>query len=102
MPTESRISAGSTASGECATDTWVIAAGISISDSTPPSDSASVNRRVASQIRDGPLRRRAAVTPPGAGTNETIPPNAGSSPSRIWRAATAARGCAWSPRSRPG
>ena len=41
---------GSTSSGEPATDRWVITAGTSISDSTPPSDSASVNSRVASQI----------------------------------------------------
>ena len=39
-------SAGSTASGESAADAWVMRAGCSMSDSTPPSDSASVNRRV--------------------------------------------------------
>ena len=51
IPTDRRTSAGSTSSGEPATDMWVIAAGTSISDSTPPSDSASVNRRVPSAMR---------------------------------------------------
>ena len=46
MPTDSRTRAGSTSSGEPAADAWVIRAGCSISDSTAPSDSASVNRRV--------------------------------------------------------
>ena len=46
MPTERRISAGSTASGESTADAWVMRAGCSMSDSTPPSDSASVNSRV--------------------------------------------------------
>ena len=56
---------------------WVIAAGSSISDSTPPSDSARVNRRVPSAIA---IARSAAVRPdgpPAAGRNETIPPNPG-------------------------
>ena len=77
MPTDSRTSAGSTSSGEPATDMWVIAAGSSISDSTPPSDSASVKRRVPSAIA---IARSAAVRPdgpPAAGRNETIPPNPG-------------------------
>ena len=46
MPTDSRTSAGSTATVEPATDACVMRAGCSISDSTPPSDSASVNSRV--------------------------------------------------------
>ena len=45
-PTDSRTSAGSTASGEPSADACVIRAGCSISDSTAPSDSASVNSRV--------------------------------------------------------
>ena len=49
IPTDRRMSAGSTSSGDDATDACVIAAGISIRDSTPPSDSARVNRRVPSQ-----------------------------------------------------
>ena len=81
---------------------WVIAAGISISDSTPPSDSASVNRRVDSQTAIARSAALRSCAPPGDGTNETMPPNAGSSPRRIWRLATSARGCAWSPRSSPG
>ena len=50
MPTDRRTRAGSTSSVEPATDAWVIVAGTSTSDSTPPSDSASVKRRVASAI----------------------------------------------------
>ena len=46
MPTDRRTSDGGTASGESATDAWVIGAGSSISDSTAPSDSARVKRRV--------------------------------------------------------
>ena len=47
IPTDRRISAGSTASAVSDTDMWVIAAGTSMRDSTPPSDSASVKSRVA-------------------------------------------------------
>ena len=39
MPTDSLTRSGGTASGESATDAWVMVAGYSISDSTPPSDS---------------------------------------------------------------
>ena len=39
------MSAGSTSSGEPATEAWVIRPGCSISDSTAPSDSASVKSR---------------------------------------------------------
>ena len=46
MPTDRRTSAGSTASGESTAEAWVMRAGCSMSDSTPPSDSASVNSRV--------------------------------------------------------
>ena len=51
---------------------WVIAAGTSISDSTPPSDSASVKRRVPSAIAIA--RSPADREPPGAARNETMPP----------------------------
>ena len=62
MPTDRRTSAGSTSSGEPATDRWVIAAGTSMSDSTPPSDSASVKRCVPSAMATA---RSAAVRPSG-------------------------------------
>src|SRR5947207_923725 len=42
IPTDSRTSPGSTSLVEPATDRWVMTAGTSMSDSTPPSDSASV------------------------------------------------------------
>ena len=45
MPTDTRTSAGSTSSGEPAADAWVMRPGCSMSDSTAPSDSASVNRQ---------------------------------------------------------
>ena len=47
MPTDSRTRFGGTSSGEPATDAWVIAPGCSMRLSTAPSDSASVNTRVA-------------------------------------------------------
>ena len=75
IPTDRRISAGSTASAVSDTDMWVIAAGTSISDSTPPSDSASVNSRVPSataMARSAPLDE-----PIAAGRNDTIPPKPG-------------------------
>ena len=75
-------SPGSISSGDPATDWWVITAGISISDSTPPSDSARVKRRVDSQI--AVARSTADRSPRAAGANDTIPP-----PARIWRAASA-------------
>ena len=50
IPTDSRISAESTARAVSETDMWVIAAGTSMSDSTPPRDSARVIRRVPSAI----------------------------------------------------
>ena len=51
-------------------------AGTSMSDSTPPRDSASVKRLVPSAIA---IARSVAVRPsaPAAGRNETIPPNPG-------------------------
>ena len=60
-PTESRTSAGSTASGESAAEAWVIRAGCSMSDSTAPSDSASVKSRGAgapARAPRPPRRRR--------------------------------------------
>ena len=54
MPQLSRTRSGGTAAAEPSTDWWVIACGTSISDSTPPSDSASVNSRVAAAIRVAP------------------------------------------------
>ena len=58
-------SAGSTASGESAADAWVMRAGCSMSDSTPPSDSASVNRRVRGRPAraPSPRHRRPGTTP---------------------------------------
>ena len=73
--------------GEPATEAWVITAGSSMSDLTPPSDSASVKIRVDSQM--AMARSRADFPPRAIGTNDTIPP-----PARIWRAAQAACGCA--------
>ncbi len=67
MPTERRTSAGSTASGESTAEAWVMRAGCSISDSTPPSDSASVNNRVRATISS------AASSPPAA-RKLTMPP----------------------------
>ncbi len=74
-----------TSSAEPATDRCVIAAGCSISDSTPPSDSARVKTSVAAQIR------RAASRPPTA-VNDTMPPKR-----RICLAATSCPGCDGSP-----
>ena len=51
IPTDRRTRPGGTASGESATEAWVIGAGSSMSDSTPPSDSASVKSRVAAANR---------------------------------------------------
>src|SRR3989440_281446 len=76
MPTDSRTSAGSTASGEPAADACVISAGCSISDSTAPSDSASVNSRVVATSL-------IAASSPAATVNDTMPPK-----SRICRRAT--------------
>src|SRR5918996_899355 len=85
MPTDSRTRPGSTANGDPAADAWVMRAGCSMSDSTAPSDSASVNRRV------GPTRPTAASSPPPP-TNDTMPPA-----SRLWRLATSAPGGSGSP-----
>jgi hypothetical protein len=60
-------------------------AGTSTSDSTPPSDSASVKIRVED------AKAFAAATPP-ASSNETIPPDPD-----IWRSARARCGCEASP-----
>ena len=50
IPQLSRTRSAGTAAAEPSTDWWVIACGTSISDSTPPSDSASVNSRVRAAI----------------------------------------------------
>ena len=55
MPTESRTRSSGTSSGEPATLACVIRPGCSISDSTPPSDSPSVNTSVRPQTLDGLL-----------------------------------------------
>ena len=72
-PTESRTSSSGTSSGDPATLAWVIGPGTSISDSTPPSDSArkksSVRRATssASSRRSDRERHHAAeVRPSGA------------------------------------
>src|SRR5436190_7339684 len=85
MPTDSRTSAGSTASGEPAADACVISAGCSISDSTAPRDSASVNSRVDATSL-------IAASSPAATVNDTMPPK-----SRIWRRATSWPGCVGRP-----
>ena len=58
---------GGTSSAEPATEACVIRPGCSISDSTPPSDSASVNSRVRPQMAT------ASCSPPRA-RNDTMPP----------------------------
>ena len=50
-------------------------AGTSMSDSTPPSDSARVKRRVPSQIAIARARASRPWRPPARGANETMPPN---------------------------
>ena len=60
---------GSTASGEPATDAWVMRAGCSMSDSTAPSDSASVNSCGAAATTSS-----AAASPPAATVKDTMPP----------------------------
>ena len=68
MPTESRTRSPGTSSGEPAALAWVIRCGCSISDSTPPSDSARVNSWVRSHTF------RATSSPPRS-RNDSIPPN---------------------------
>ena len=85
MPTERRTSVGSTASGESTADAWVMRAGCSMSDSTPPSDSASVNSRVRATSSS-------AVSSPPNARKLTMPPK-----SRIWRRAMAWPGWSASP-----
>src|SRR3954454_6040130 len=67
MPTDSRTRSAGTSSGDPAALAWVIRPGCSISDSTPPSDSASVNSRVRSQTLS-------AASSPSRSRNDTIPP----------------------------
>ena len=86
IPTDSRTSVDGTSSGEPVTDACVISRGCSISDSTPPSDSASRKTSVRSHTRS------AAASPP-CRVKETIPPKP-----RICLAATSCPG--WS--GRPG
>ena len=60
-PTDRRTSDAGTSSGEPATEAWVMRPGCSISDSTAPSDSASVNSSVcAHDLERGRLAARAA------------------------------------------
>ena len=94
-PTDRRTSPAGTSRLEPATDPWVITAGTSIRDSTPPSDSASVKMDV------DPATRRARSA---AGARHARPGRRGPSrpPSRIWRAARAACGCACRPVRSPG
>src|SRR6266699_2803401 len=67
IPTESLTRSAGTSSGEPAAEAWVILAGCSISDSTPPSDSPSVNNLVRPHIAT-------AASAPPACRNDTIPP----------------------------
>ena len=64
MPTERRTSAPGTSSGEPAADACVIRPGCSMSDSTAPSDSASVNTARARDQIDGRLLAAARGTTP--------------------------------------
>ena len=80
-PTAGRATAG-TARGESATEACVIGAGSSISDSTAPSDSASVKRRVPPRSGERHPRRRAS-------SKLSIAPGR-----RIWRVGSSAAG--WS------
>src|SRR5690349_19771497 len=85
MPTESRTRSSGTCSAEPATDMCVIWPGCSMSDSTPASDSASVNTSVAAQTRS------AASRPPRS-RMETMPPKR-----RICLAAASCPGCSGRP-----
>ena len=81
MPTDSLIRSSGTSSGEPAAEACVIRAGCSTRDSTPPSDSPSVNSRVRPQAAT-------AASPPPRTRNDTIPPK-----SRICLAAISWPGC---------
>ena len=76
MPTDSRTRSSGTSNCEPAVDACVIAPGCSISDSTPPSDSARMNTLVLAH------NACAALRPPRMRT-DTMPPKP-----RICRAAT--------------
>ena len=68
-PTDSRIRSSGTASSESATEACVMVAGSSISDSTPPRDSASVNKVAREQVAK-------AASLPSLSRIDTMPPNA--------------------------
>ena len=67
IPQERRIRASGTSRAEPATEAWVIVDGTSMSDSTPPSDSARVNSRVDAQIASARSRAVRAGRPAAAG-----------------------------------
>ena len=71
-PQDSRTRSAGTAASEPSTDWWVIACGTSISDSTPPSDSASVKSlvRCAMPIASG-WRNETMPLKPGQRTSTT-------------------------------
>ena len=79
MPTDSLMSVGGTSSSDPATLACVIGPGTSMSDSTPPSDSARKN----SLVRCATSTASASVPT----SNDTMPPK-----SRICRAATSLPG----------
>src|SRR5690606_25334317 len=85
IPTDSRTRSSGTAKGEPATEAWVIRAGCSINDSTPPSDSASRNSLAR-------LQASTAAGAPPASRNDTMPPKR-----RICPAATLCPGWLGSP-----
>src|SRR4051794_16436405 len=85
MPTDRRTRSAGTSSGEPAALAWVIRPGCSMSDSTPPSDSARVNSRARSQTFN-------ACSSPPASRKDSIPPKPD-----IWRAAISWPGWSGSP-----
>ncbi|CNV56728.1 Uncharacterised protein [Mycobacterium tuberculosis] len=80
IPTESRTRSSGTSNCEPAVDAWVMALGCSISDSTPPSDSARMKTRVLAH-------RSCAARRPARIRTETMPPKP-----RICRAAISCPG----------
>lgn len=69
MPTEMRTRSAGTSSAEPAAEACVMRPGCSIRDSTPPSDSPSVNTLAR-------LQTSTAASSPPATWKETMPPNA--------------------------
>ncbi len=68
MPTDALMRSSGTSLVVPATEAWVMVAGTSMSDSTPPRLSARKNSRVAAAMR-------LAASAPPRGRNDTMPPN---------------------------